>query len=299
MFFDIDYKNKIYNFYPLNSPNGLGTDKITMPFGHVVLEFAKIEIHDIIDSLNKISNANNTILVNQYAYFQMLEHLSVQYNKAVISLILEHTWNKYPYDRYGCSIELSDAEKKLCKMRLFRLEILKFCTNSQDFGFLEHFCVENLDPTRQNISIQIRYNASNSTLYQLYETTDIASMLSLDLANMQSYNINVKVCANCYQPFIPSKRSDEIYCDRIYKGGKTCKQLGYFEKEKSDPFKRLFTAARKVQYARINYRKHIPNYREKHYKPWLIAAQKAKQKYESTNDIDGFEKWIKDNKDTF
>ena len=149
-------------------------------------------------------------------------------------------------------------------------------------------------------TIQARFFLSeDGTIQLLFSLIDIYSLIILDIFNVKSKNIIVKRCENCGKFFIPQNRSDEIYCDRIYKNGKTCKQIGYFEKEKADPFKKLFTTARKTQYARIGYNKHIKDYRDKHYKPWLEAAQKAKEKFEVANDIDGFRKWIEDNKNSF
>ena len=55
--------------------------------------------------------------------------------------------------------------------------------------------------------------------------------------------------------FIPISRSDEIYCDRIFKNNKTCKQLGYTEK--------------------------------------------ARDEYQKANDINGFQKWLDEHKNSF
>uniref|UniRef100_UPI00280A82F5 DUF6076 domain-containing protein n=1 Tax=uncultured Blautia sp. TaxID=765821 RepID=UPI00280A82F5 len=122
---------------------------------------------------------------------------------------------------------------------------------------------------------------------------------SLEVINIQNNAIIIKQCENCKKFFIPEKRSDEIYCNRIFKSGKTCKQIGYAIKEKNDPFKNLFTKARKTQHARIRYNTHIKDYKKKHYEPWLKTAQKARDEYRSANDIDGFNKWLEDNKDAF
>ena len=71
----------------------------------------------------------------------------------------------------------------------------------------------------------------------------------------------------------------------------------YEEKEKKDPFKSLYTKARKTQHARIRYNiKNKPDYREDHYEPWKKAAEQARDYYKKQNDIDGFQKWIEDNK---
>lgn len=132
-----------------------------------------------------------------------------------------------------------------------------------------------------------------------YSVFDVFSMIILDLMNILDLNIPIKKCANCGRFFIPSKRSNEIYCNRIYKNGKTCKDVGYSIKQKEDPFKSIFATARKTQHARIRYNKHIKDYKEKHYEPWLKAASEARDHFSSINDIEGFKNWVENHKNSF
>lgn len=134
------------------------------------------------------------------------------------------------------------------------------------------------------------------TTYSLHDTI---SMLALDWINALNLRIPIKQCENCKKFFIPEKRSDEIYCNRIYKNGKTCKELGYSLKTADDPFKAAFTTARKTHHARIRYNKHIKDYKEKHYEPWLKAATQAREKYTAENDIEGFKKWLEQHNNSF
>ena len=90
-----------------------------------------------------------------------------------------------------------------------------------------------------------------------------------------------------------------LYKYRIYYKNKTCKEIGYSQKVKDNPFKVAYTKARKTQHARIRYNSHIEDYKNKHYEPWKKAAEQAKSNFEEKNDIAGFEKWLKDNKDAF
>lgn len=148
--------------------------------------------------------------------------------------------------------------------------------------------------------IDAKFFLDNSEVIRVsYTISEVYSLFALDFLNVQTKKTPIRRCENCGLLFLPKVRSDEVYCDRIFKDGKTCKQVGYSIKEKNDPFKHLFTTARKTQHARIRYNEHIKDYKEKHYIPWLAAAQEAKKKYEATNDIDGFRKWIEDNKNVF
>ena len=60
-----------------------------------------------------------------------------------------------------------------------------------------------------------------------------------------------------------------------------------------------YTKARKTQHARIRYNNHISDYKEKHYEPWRIAAEKARDEFQKANDINGFQKWLDEHKDSF
>ena len=144
-----------------------------------------------------------------------------------------------------------------------------------------------------------RYIDSATEFWSYYSTDKLEALLLFDYVKMREHHAIIKKCHNCGKFFIPSKRSDEIYCDRIYKANRTCKQVGYEEKEKKDPFGRLYTKARKTQYARISYNSHIKDYREKHYEPWKKAAEAARDKFKACGDIEGFKKWIEENKNSF
>lgn len=298
MYFIVDQDKKKYFFYPLKDPNLYSLDIVPISFGHIILDFMEIDPVEILNLLEKESPNKISLPINR-SYFRVRSILIKKYNNAVVSLILESLWNKHPYIGFNNDyyIDLNLAKNRLLHMRLLRYEIAQFCSRGSKYNSLEDTFINYLSPNAQDIRMQIKFE--NGKLSQLYESFDIDSILSFDLANMQYYNIQIKQCENCWKFFIPQKRSDEKYCDRIYKNGKTCKQIGYFEKEKADPFKKLFTTARKTQYARIGYNEHIKDYRDKHYKPWLKAAQKAKKKFEADNDIDGFRQWIEDNKNSF
>lgn len=131
---------------------------------------------------------------------------------------------------------------------------------------------------------------------------ELIAILNGELNTIEKYKnlvIPKKVCKLCGNEFIPSVRSDEIYCDRIFKNGRTCKEVAYEENVKKSIFRKLYTTARKNQHARIRYHSSETDYKEKHYIPWKEAAEKALKYYESIGDIQGFENWIKTNKNSF
>jgi hypothetical protein len=156
-----------------------------------------------------------------------------------------------------------------------------------------------------NLSVSFKLDVNNKIYYE-YEALDILTILSLDLTNVISNNIQIKECQNCHKFFIPSNRSDEIYCDRIFKNGKTCKEIGYDEKLKNNAdcaFQNLYTKARKKRHAKITYYTKLKDkdkkeaYFKEQFEPWKIDATARMEEFKSNNDLQGFQKWLDDNKD--
>ncbi|HIY02404.1 MAG TPA: hypothetical protein IAA26_11255 [Candidatus Blautia faecipullorum] len=137
----------------------------------------------------------------------------------------------------------------------------------------------------------------NKTMRVAYSMCDIYSLFSIDTLNVQEKKICIKRCENCGRLFLPQTRSDEIYCDNICENGKTCKQIGYANKLKADPFKAEYRKAYKTQHAKMKRnQENIPNYKEKFFEPWVKAAKDALGKYQLEDNIDAFIQWLHENK---
>lgn len=147
-------------------------------------------------------------------------------------------------------------------------------------------------------NIQAFFSITDSGFSQMYSVHDIISMLALELYQINYHKIKITKCRNCGRYFIPQIRSDEIYCDRLFKNGKTCKDVGYIRNV--DEFQKAYRTAYKTQKARCRYHQESnPNYEQQHFAPWNKAALSAKKEFQDKNDIDGFRKWLKDNGNAF
>lgn len=269
-----------------------------IPFGYFVVDFLSIDIDELIQILKQnITEHIDSFGWEFHGYNKAKKILCPKYNSHIISMILDELISI----RRKCYKEKS-------RLTLFSvIEATGLTYKSLQHDLTDYIISGTVDEEgwcailedHQEISVSIKFDESSSKIYMYYNVNDLISLISLDFVNIQNKNISIKQCANCKLFFIPSNRSNEIYCDRIFKNGKNCKQLGYSIKEKNDPFKREFTKARKTQHARIRYNEHIKDYKENHYLPWLKAAQEAKKKYENSGDIDGFRKWLKNNKNRF
>lgn len=135
---------------------------------------------------------------------------------------------------------------------------------------------------------------SNSSFFYSYEYT---SLLDLCIASLQcifNEGYIIRKCENCGKYFIPTTRSDEIYCDNVFKGNRTCKQIGYEQKINSDEFMKAYRTAYKTKNAFKNRNKLNNTHAEENFEKWVIQA-KEKLKYAQSGSIslDEFKQWLK------
>jgi hypothetical protein len=111
------------------------------------------------------------------------------------------------------------------------------------------------------------------SLCDIFTITSSQAAFDFDLASIAKSQTTVKKCDNCGKYFIPSSRSDEIYCDNIYKKGKTCKELGYENKLEKDEALKVYRTAYKTQNARMQRNKNVHDYKGRFFDPWNEAAK--------------------------
>lgn len=146
--------------------------------------------------------------------------------------------------------------------------------------------------------IHTHFSLSADGFVQTYHISDILSMLSLELYQVQFNRVVISRCRNCGRFFIPAVRADEKYCDRLFENGRTCKDVGYLRH--TDVFQKSYRTAYKAQKARCRYHLETnPDYEEQHFVPWNKAALAAKKEYQAKNDPEGFAQWLKDNRNAF
>lgn len=285
--FTFNFKDNFYTFYERSSVRPGCFDPVKVPVGSFIVEFMSLDLEILYSDIKRIYERfgirNYNVIKKQcpYSYLLIFHDLLGYYQGGKISLEQTFKNMKFEYDK-------------------FRNDILHFLNTGQ-FPTSEDEIEDGFDEFNlQEIKVQFfPASAPGIPFYSNYTVSNYFSMICLDISNTYSKNISIKQCVNCGRFFIPSKRSDEIYCDRINENGRTCKDVGYSSKIKEDPFKNIFTTARKTQHARIRYNKHIKDYKEKHYEPWFQAATQARDKYKAAGDIDGFKEWIELNKNAF
>ena len=128
------------------------------------------------------------------------------------------------------------------------------------------YCSDNADSTE-----------NNSFTTEEYTFKDSYSLLAFDVRNFIHLNKEIKVCENCGKFFIPASRSDEKYCDFVYKDGKSCKAVAFEERVKNDEVLKTYRKIYKTQNARKQRNSHIPQISGR-FKEWSISAQSILKK---------------------
>ncbi len=94
-------------------------------------------------------------------------------------------------------------------------------------------------------------------------------------------------CENCNRLFIPKTKKKTLYCDRVFKDGKTCKQIGPTQKYKSlaenDSVLKAFEKEKNKMYKRMernyNFGETPKSITNNDYNTWLNNAVNAKNMY--------------------
>ena len=122
----------------------------------------------------------------------------------------------------------------------------------------------------------------------------IDDVLRYELMQMLTQGIEYKVCKNCGKLFVPSGRSDSLYCDRLMPGQeKPCNLIGanLIAKKKLDenPALKLYRSA----YQRLNKRVEYEYMTKEDFEIWKVPAlEKREQCINGVLSFDAYEAWI-------
>ena len=277
------------------------TTYMTYPYGGLLIEYVNTSLNEIQYIVGETIKNYFLSSINNYDIYELLGILNnTLFHKLGLS------------DPLRCFL-LGELKNSIDTLYCNYIEgkgtylLLDFHALKESHDYAEKFCYDIINnvkkpwgeyPDEILLPAQISYTSENKFVID-YMINSLDSMIYLDFFNVQKYAITFNQCENCGKYFVPTKRSDEKYCDNFFKDGKTCKELGYETKLKKDKFKSAYRSAYKTQRARIKYNSHTKNYEEIHFKPWEQAAKHALSDFANKNDIEGFKKWLIDNKDSF
>ena len=139
-------------------------------------------------------------------------------------------------------------------------------------------------------------NMHDTVEYKVIKTRSGEEILFFD--NTESYyeyliftfylrNETVCECENCNRLFVPKTKKKTLYCDRVFKDGKTCKQIGpmlkYKEQYENDLVLQTFEKEKNKMYKRMernyNFGETPKSITNNDYNTWLNNAVNAKNMY--------------------
>lgn len=127
-----------------------------------------------------------------------------------------------------------------------------------------------------------------------YTFENIDEFFSICMITIYSEKYIISKCQNCNKYFVPYRKNDAIYCDRIspQKDNKTCKE---YASKRPKGVLELYRKIYMKKFARVNRNK--DNYTLKNeFETWKSQVEKLKAEYSAgTLSADDFEKWLIEN----
>lgn len=187
------------------------------------------------------------------------------------------------FDDFNASDLKAFAKSELAKLisiEQFDLETLAEFDNNR----------KNKLYTAKNFVVSIEFLESALPCFELSYAKDLFSLEILTAAALKK---PIKICENCGEYFIPSGRTDSVYCDRITENGYSCKKVGahrqYRRNSNLNQLKKLYDKVTKHN----RYLKSKGALSAYEYNNWMKeASQKYKHFKEDEISAKEFEAWL-------
>lgn len=285
-YFAYYYTEQKNGYIELSKNSGTPNFKKIAKVGDIIINYFNIDFSDILDNyLTSIESLTlgNKMLELQDKFGILTSNLLIKYFIKIFSSLTSNPIFYYTYgniliNKVGITknpkkdfnyllnvfnkpnSNYIDMNAKIC---------IQFISDIRDILKLGYTNLKNntitniLNLTNNNNSSQILYeilpNNETKDMLEVFTIDDIITFFLFDIVQVNKYNIQIKVCQNCGKFFIPSSRSDEIYCNYPFnEKGISCKNLSYDTKIKSSEINNLCRKAYKSQNAKKNY--YIKNY---------------------------------------
>ena len=145
-------------------------------------------------------------------------------------------------------------------------------------------------------SFAVSWMPDGNSWVQEYEARSLLELNVFYLMTALRSDKRISRCQHCWRYFVPKTKKKTDYCNRTWKDGRTCKELGPNLKRKDAPAEDKYLMAYKILRARFyerDYREYAAERKREatsydHYEDWMEDAVEAREKYLS-GEIDGEE----------
>jgi len=166
-------------------------------------------------------------------------------------------------------------------------------TNENCFGLLAFYnpkaALNDFECSPKEAHFKTTFTEIDGKSYLVHHDLEAHTLISIDIINCRTHNINILQCEHCHKYFAQRHRNNIKYCD-------VCKALPDTER-RNDKFENLY---RKV-YARLRNRSRsmIDNNKKDKYVNgtfyrWTVEVRKQKKIYKQNDDFEGFKTYIED-----
>ena len=261
--------------------------------------------------MDKELNIINVAIKDNKYYFLNLDNKTVIKQFDISDFLIEFSEKNYEQLSLDYSKKISDKFKNITNVEDYLLYIMYLYNKKYEYQNLKLLInmlfsnpSESYDVLGKRLSeiTDIKYSiVSGITLeddltapLEVYSFSSYESFALFTIFKALSLNIRFNKCKNCGKYFVPTSKSNEIYCTRIYRNNKTCRDIGYENSVKADDIAKAYRNAYKTQNAKKQRNKNIEDINEMFYK-W---ATEAKEMYELCKDdkiqLKELKKWFKE-----
>lgn len=271
--------------------------------GQIIITFANLQ--EDIKAYEEIENCFkiDTDYSDPDVYLEQVKERLDRISKTISEVLLLDIVNSY--------IEKPKKFSCLKLMDLLSKKLHSICLFAQSYAMLINRVHNNEYETDQRflyalaldffgVHSDINYGVkpafiNNSLVFcDIFSVSSANAALAFDFITVVKENKVIKSCQNCGKYFVPAARSDEIYCNNIFKGNKTCKQVGYEEKINNDDLLKAYRTAYKTKNAFKNRNKKNNLHAQEDFDNWVKSAkEKLEQARSGIINLSDFKKWLK------
>lgn len=207
----------------------------------------------------------------------------------VLGTLLKADINKYLIHRKLADINSPEELKSKLETVSIRMKLLPYLKNKVNKLFM---CIMHKDILASVLDVSMH----NTIEYKVTKTRNGEEILFFD--SPESYyeyliftfylrDETICECELCNRLFVPKTKKKTLYCDRVFKDGKTCKQIGPTQKYKTlaenDLVLKTFEKEKNKMYKRMERNYHFgetpKSITNEDYNTWLSKAVNAKNLY--------------------
>ena len=263
--------------------------------------------------LLKVANQNRLIGTNSYLTVYVLSYIHLLLEGEVDPRILvgekadvltKYIQGNHQVDAFFAKQELTGLYMDLIEERQLNVEAtLSLVLEQRDHDGLtpiqRYYELEQTDDEfrkywHSDFIMKLGKKADGYDVQHFAVLENIDDMLRFELVQTLVQGIGFKRCKNCGMLFVPSGRSDTLYCDFIADGEEhPCRKIGANRQAKEKVAKDPVLQEHRRAYQRLNKRKEFGYMEDAEFKAWTKeAVLRRKQCQEGTITFEEYKAWL-------